>query len=63
MLTGLLLYLFLEERRVRPKLQTDTPLCPTDQLACGNSVCIDRALFCNGEANCEDGSDENACGK
>jgi len=47
---------------VKPKLNTDTPLCPQDQLACGNSVCIDRALFCNGEPNCEDGSDENACG-
>jgi len=49
-------------RKVLPKLVTDAPICPQDQLACGNSVCIARELFCNGEPNCEDGSDENACG-
>jgi len=51
-----------KEPKIKPLLHTDTPLCPNEQLACGNSVCIDRALFCNGEPNCEDGSDENACG-
>lgn len=33
------------------------------KLACGNGECIDKELFCNGAADCQDGSDENACSK
>jgi hypothetical protein len=31
-------------------------------LACGDGNCVERGLFCNGEKDCADGSDENTCG-
>lgn len=52
-----------KERKVKPKLYTETPLCDEGQLACGSGDCKERGLFCNGEADCDDGSDENSCGK
>lgn len=52
-----------KERKVKPLLYTDEPLCSEGQLACGDGTCIDRGLFCNGEKDCSDGSDENTCGK
>ena len=30
---------------------------------CRNGVCLDNNLVCNGETDCEDGADENNCGK
>lgn len=50
-----------EPRLATPLLATDEPICETGKLACGNGECIDKELFCNGEPNCGDGSDENAC--
>lgn len=51
-----------QPRKARPLLNTDEPLCEkADQLACGDQVCIDKQLFCDGNADCNDGSDENAC--
>lgn len=52
-----------KERRVKPLLHTDEPLCQDGFLACGDGNCIERGLFCNGEKDCSDGSDENTCGK
>lgn len=52
-----------KERKVKPLLNTDEPLCPEHSLACGDGQCIERGLFCNGEKDCADGSDENTCGK
>jgi len=51
-----------KERKVKPLLVTDEPICTTDgTLACGDGVCIERTLFCNGERDCADGSDETYC--
>lgn len=52
-----------KERKVKPLLYTDEPLCQDGFLACGDGNCIERGLFCNGEKDCSDGSDENTCGK
>lgn len=52
-----------KERKVKPNLYTDEPVCEDGSLACGNGICIERGLFCNGERDCEDGSDENSCGE
>ena len=51
-----------KEKKVKPLLFTDEPLCQENFLACGDGNCIERGLFCNGEKDCNDGSDENACG-
>ena len=37
-------------------------MCPQDELQCGNGQCINKALFCDEQVDCQDGSDENACG-
>lgn len=52
-----------KERKVKPLLYTDEPLCQDGFLACGDGNCIERGLFCNGEKDCSDGSDENSCGE
>jgi len=49
-------------RKALPNLRTDEPVCPTDELQCGNGQCIPKALFCDEQVDCQDGSDENACG-
>lgn len=52
-----------KERKAKPLLYTEEPLCQDGFLACGDGSCIERGLFCNGEKDCTDGSDENICGK
>ncbi|KAK8406787.1 hypothetical protein O3P69_007383 [Scylla paramamosain] len=47
--------------KVKPLFNTDEPLCPQGQLACGDGVCLPQALFCDGNFDCDDDSDENAC--
>ncbi|TRY72028.1 hypothetical protein TCAL_13698 [Tigriopus californicus] len=49
-------------RLVKPRLNTDEPTCPEGQLQCGSTECVDQILFCDGNSDCSDGSDENACG-
>lgn len=51
-----------KEKKAKPLLITDEPVCSEGFLACGDSICIERGLFCNGEKDCADGSDENVCG-
>lgn len=48
-------------RLVKPNLVTSDPVCPDGQLQCGNGECISQQLFCDKKADCQDGSDENAC--
>ncbi|CAG5096380.1 Similar to CDA1: Chitin deacetylase 1 (Bombyx mori) [Cotesia congregata] len=50
-----------KERKAKPLLVTEEPLCQDGFLACADTSCIERGLFCNGEKDCTDGSDENSC--
>merc|ERR1739848_687048 len=50
-----------KEKKVKPLLVTDEPLCEDNKLACGDAICINQELFCDGKKDCNDGSDENAC--
>lgn len=50
-----------KEKKVKPLIFTDEPLCADGSLACGDGTCIERTLFCNGEKDCADGSDETYC--
>jgi len=48
-------------RKALPKFKTDEPVCPDGELQCGNGQCLAKALFCDEQVDCQDGSDENAC--
>ncbi|CAG0924559.1 unnamed protein product, partial [Notodromas monacha] len=50
-----------KDRKAKPLLATDEPLCQEDFLACGDSTCIPRKQFCDGTEQCSDGSDEASC--
>jgi len=49
-------------RVARPNLKTDEPVCQPGKLQCGDGECIDQILFCDKNIDCQDGSDEVACG-
>jgi len=50
-----------KEKKAAPLLNTEEPLCDPNKLACGDAICINKELFCDGKPDCNDGSDENAC--
>ena len=52
-----------KEKKAAPLLNTEEPLCDPNKLACGDAICINKELFCDGKPDCNDGSDENACGE
>ena len=45
----------------KPLLNTDEPICPRGETACGDGVCLPTELFCDGHPDCEDKSDEGWC--
>ncbi|XP_066300039.1 MAM and LDL-receptor class A domain-containing protein 2-like [Branchiostoma lanceolatum] len=45
-----------------PVPTTPGPPCPADQFHCGNGACIPATQYCDGTAQCSDGSDEATCG-
>jgi len=49
-------------RIARPNFKTDEPVCQPGKLQCGDGECIDQILFCDKNIDCQDGSDEVACG-
>ena len=36
-------------RKALPNLVTDEPVCPDGELQCGDGVCMDKLLFCDGK--------------
>ena len=37
--------------------------CSPSQFLCGNGGCIPKSWQCDNDRDCDDGSDENGCGK
>lgn len=54
-------YLYEYGPIIKSNLITEYPECTDEQFQCGNKKCIPLAWQCNGEINCEDGSDEKQC--
>ncbi|TRY74589.1 hypothetical protein TCAL_01640 [Tigriopus californicus] len=45
----------------KPLFNTEEPICPTGEHACADGTCLPTPLFCDGHADCYDGSDEGWC--
>ena len=45
----------------KPLLNTKEPICPEEETACADGTCLKTQLFCDGHADCFDGSDEGWC--
>ena len=39
------------------------PGCRDNEFRCDNDVCLNSEWQCDGEEDCEDGSDEQGCGQ
>ncbi|KAF2360436.1 Low-density lipoprotein (LDL) receptor class A repeat [Trinorchestia longiramus] len=50
-----------KDKKVRPLTSTKDPLCEGGKLACGDGTCLPREVFCDGNPDCNDFSDENFC--
>ena len=42
---------------------TGSGVCRSGEMKCNDGKCINNLWKCDGEINCEDGSDEIGCGK
>ncbi|XP_047493237.1 chitin deacetylase 1-like [Penaeus chinensis] len=45
----------------KPLLDTDEPICGYGEYACADKTCLPSELFCDGQVDCYDGSDEGWC--
>ena len=49
-------------RLAKPNFNTAEPVCQQGFLQCADGECLSKAVFCDKQIDCKDGSDENACG-
>merc|ERR1712212_1013197 len=52
----------VKPHKAKPIFATKEPLCDAGKLACGDGTCMPKEIFCDGNIDCNDGSDENLCG-
>merc|ERR1712212_1072207 len=52
----------IKPHKAKPLFATKDPLCDAGKLACGDGTCMPKEIFCDGNLDCNDGSDGNLCG-
>ena len=52
-----------ESTTPKPLLSTEEPMCNFGEYACADRTCLPSELFCDGEVDCDDQSDEGWCGE